>query len=44
MINSYDAVRETYLSRDEIQTLRVAAFVVAINKIAKTYLQLGVFP
>jgi len=44
MINSYDAVRETYLSRDEIKTLRVAAFVVAINKIAKTYLQLGVFP
>jgi len=44
MVNSYNAVRETYLSRNEIETLRIAAYVVAINKIAKVYIQLGVFP
>ena len=44
MVNSYEAVRETYLSRKEFGTLRIAALVVAINKIANAYLQLGVFP
>ena len=44
MVNSYDAIREVYLSREEIDTLRLGAFVVAIDKIANAYLQLGVFP
>jgi glutamate dehydrogenase (NAD(P)+) len=44
MVNSYEAIREVHLARKEIDTLRVAAFVVAINKIATAYLQLGVFP
>ena len=44
MVNSYDAIREVYLSRKEIDSLRLGAFVVAIDKIANAYLQLGVFP
>jgi glutamate dehydrogenase (NAD(P)+) len=44
MVTAYDVVRETYLSRNEIETLRIAAFVVAIDKIAQAYFQLGVFP
>jgi glutamate dehydrogenase (NAD(P)+) len=44
MINAYNSIRETYLASDEIEDLRVAAFVVAINKIATSYVQLGVFP
>lgn len=44
MVNSYNAIREVCLSRKEIDTLRVASFVVAINKIATVYLQLGIFP
>lgn len=44
MINSYDEIRETFLSNDEIDSLRGAAFVVSINKIAVSYLQLGIFP
>lgn len=44
MINSYNEIRETLLADDGIQDLRVAAFVVAINKIATSYLQMGIFP
>ena len=44
MVTSYEAIRETYLSREGIDTLRIGALVVAIDKIATTYMQLGVFP
>jgi len=44
MINSYNEIRETLLADPKIQDLRVAAFVVAINKIATSYLQMGIFP
>jgi glutamate dehydrogenase (NAD(P)+) len=44
MINAYDELRETLLADDKIKDLRVAAFVVAIHKIATSYLQLGIFP
>jgi glutamate dehydrogenase (NAD(P)+) len=44
MVNAYDAVREVYLSNKKIDSLRIAAFVLAIKKISTAYLQLGVFP
>ena len=44
MVNSYHRIRETWMQNDKIKSLRTAAFVNAINKIAISYLQLGVFP
>ncbi|RMF57821.1 MAG: Glu/Leu/Phe/Val dehydrogenase [Calditrichaeota bacterium] len=44
MINAYDAIREIKVSTKGIESLRVAAFVNAINKIAVSYIQLGIFP
>jgi len=44
MIRSYHEIRETYLNTPGIDTLRTAAFVGAINKIAVSYQNLGVWP
>jgi len=44
MIRSYHEIRETYLSVKNIDTLRTAAFVGAINKIAVSYQNLGIWP
>ena len=44
MIRSYHEIRETYKNTEKIDTLRTAAFVVAINKIAGSYKTLGVWP
>jgi glutamate dehydrogenase (NAD(P)+) len=44
MIRSYHEIRETYKHNDKIDTLRTAAFVGAINKIAVSYQNLGVWP
>jgi glutamate dehydrogenase (NAD(P)+) len=44
MIRSYHEIRETYLNTPNIDTLRTAAFVGAINKIAVSYQNLGVWP
>lgn len=44
MIRSYHEIRETYNHTDKIDTLRTAAFVGAINKIAVSYQNLGVWP
>lgn len=44
MINSYEDIRSLYLERDNINDLRTAAFVYAIEKIANDYLKLGIFP
>ena len=44
MINAYQEIREVQAQhRDEID-LRTAAFIVAINKVATSYLELGIFP
>lgn len=43
MIRSYHEIRETY-KLEKIDTLRTAAFVGAINKIAVSYQNLGVWP
>jgi glutamate dehydrogenase (NAD(P)+) len=44
MIRSYHEIRETFINIDKIDTLRTAAFVGAINKIAASYQTLGVWP
>ncbi|PTQ96975.1 glutamate dehydrogenase (NAD(P)+) [Mucilaginibacter yixingensis] len=44
MIRSYHEIRNTFKNSGEIDTLRTAAFVGAINKIAVSYQNLGVWP
>jgi glutamate dehydrogenase (NAD(P)+) len=44
MIRSYHEIRETYKSNSKIDTQRTAAFVGAINKIAVSYQNLGIWP
>ncbi len=44
MIRSYHEIRETFLTTPNIDTMRTAAFVGAINKIAVSYQNLGVWP
>ncbi|MEM8527750.1 MAG: Glu/Leu/Phe/Val dehydrogenase [Bacteroidota bacterium] len=44
MINAYQQIRETYANNKDIDGLRTAAFVSAINKISGDYLALGIFP
>jgi glutamate dehydrogenase (NAD(P)+) len=44
MIRSYHEIRETFLNNPKIDTQRTAAFVGAINKIAVSYQNLGVWP
>ena len=44
MIGAYDAIRETMLSTPGVDDLRTAALVHAINKIAVSYIELGIFP
>jgi len=44
MIRSYHEIRETFINTAKIDTLRTAAFVGAINKIAVSYKNLGVWP
>ena len=44
MIRSYHEIRETYKNNPKIDTLRSAAMVGAINKIAGSYQTLGIWP
>ncbi|MEM1325907.1 MAG: Glu/Leu/Phe/Val dehydrogenase [Bacteroidota bacterium] len=44
MINSYQQIREISMKQPEIDGLRTAAFVSAINKISSDYMALGIFP
>lgn len=44
MIDSYRAIREVRNTNPHLPDLRAAAFRVAIDKIARAYLDLGVFP
>lgn len=44
MRTAYQAIREMKLKRKGVEDLRMAAFALAIEKIANTYLDLGIFP
>lgn len=44
MYNAYDSIRETMMSTKGCSDLRTGAFVDAINKIAISYMQMGIFP
>ena len=44
MIVAYHAIREVFRKEDSIDDLRSAAFRVAIDKVARSYMDLGVFP
>ena len=42
MRRAYEEIREVYLSRSDVPDLRTAAFIVAIEKIALSYIEMGV--
>lgn len=44
MINAFHDLRLTYKETDGVQDLRTAAFVISLNKIAVSYMDLGIFP
>jgi glutamate dehydrogenase (NAD(P)+) len=44
MVSAYNEIREIWLQNKKIPDLRTAAFVTAINKIAASYIALGIFP
>ncbi|MEI7484279.1 MAG: Glu/Leu/Phe/Val dehydrogenase [Ignavibacteriota bacterium] len=44
MIHSYHQIREVKMKNPKIDSFRTAAFVVAIDKIAVSYMDLGIFP
>ncbi|MEZ5425781.1 MAG: Glu/Leu/Phe/Val dehydrogenase [Pyrinomonadaceae bacterium] len=44
MITAYHQIREIWKQKDNVGTLRTAAFMNAIEKIATCYFELGVFP
>jgi len=44
MVRSYHEIREIKLMNKKIDSLRTAAFVGAIDKIAVSYMNLGIFP
>lgn len=44
MISAYNEIREIKKQRGDKMDLRTAAFISAINKIARSYLELGIFP
>jgi glutamate dehydrogenase (NAD(P)+) len=44
MTLAYQALRETLRVRPELGDLRTAAFFVAIEKVARSYMELGIFP
>ena len=44
MINSFEQIMEIYNTTEKIESMREAAFVVALQKVSNDYLTLGVFP
>jgi len=44
MIHSYHEIREVLMTKPAVQTLRTAAFVGSIDKIAVSYMNLGIWP
>ncbi|MFZ4627491.1 MAG: Glu/Leu/Phe/Val family dehydrogenase [Blastocatellia bacterium] len=44
MVYAYHQIRQTWKGRPDVPDLRTAAFLLALEKIARDYLELGVFP
>ena len=44
MVNAYQQIHEIWKSDPKVKTLRTAAFISAIDKIALAYMELGIFP
>jgi glutamate dehydrogenase (NAD(P)+) len=44
MVNAYDQIREVYKRKKNLEDLRTAAFIVALDKISGDYVRLGIFP
>ena len=44
MIAAYDQLRETRRRDPKMPDLRTAAFLTAIDKVARLYIELGIFP
>jgi glutamate dehydrogenase (NAD(P)+) len=44
MVTAYREMREVHLSKAPEESMRTAAFMIAIGKVAQTYEQLGIFP
>jgi len=44
MSTAFNEIAEAMLTDDRIDTMRTAAFMIAIGKVARSYLELGVFP
>ncbi|NQW30672.1 MAG: Glu/Leu/Phe/Val dehydrogenase [Ignavibacteria bacterium] len=44
MISAYHSIMQTYASNKKIQDMRTAAFINSVDKIAQSYLSLGIFP
>lgn len=44
MHNAYDAIRERQMQTEGVTDLRTAAFIESIDKIATSYMQLGIWP
>ena len=44
MRSAYREIRETYKKRKNVEDLRMASYVCAIQKIAQAYMDLGIFP
>jgi glutamate dehydrogenase (NAD(P)+) len=44
MITAYNGLRETRKQHPDVPDLRTAAFLTAIHKVARSYIELGIFP
>jgi glutamate dehydrogenase (NAD(P)+) len=44
MVHSYHEIRETLMIKPGVNTLRMAALVNSIDKIAVSYMNLGIWP
>jgi glutamate dehydrogenase (NAD(P)+) len=44
MIGAYHQIREIWKRDPRVPDLRTAAFLNALNKVANTYMELGIFP
>jgi glutamate dehydrogenase (NAD(P)+) len=44
MVSAYREIRNVHLTKAPKESMRTAAFIIAIEKVAKTYEHLGIFP